>query len=69
MAIIATKSGWLSLGALVEEDDKSWTLYIEDQRRNRIIRKDDTDVQVFASVHEAERWVLFSRHPMARLRA
>jgi hypothetical protein len=69
MAIIATKSGWFSLGALVDETDETWTLYVDEQRRNRTIRKDDVHVQVFSSVEEAEQWVLFNHQPIARLRA
>lgn len=63
MAIIATKSGWLTLGALVHEDEQSWTVHIRDQKRDRVINKSDTLVQVFQSAHDAEHWVKFNILP------
>lgn len=59
MAIHAKSNGWLIMGTIIEESESSWIFHAVDEKRRKVIAKNDPKNQVFDgenAVSEAEKW-------------
>ena len=59
MAIHAKANGWLIVGEVIEETESSWIFKAIDEKRKKVIAKNDPKNQVFDGkneVEKAEKW-------------
>jgi len=59
MAIHAKANGWLIVGEIIEETEFSWIFKAMDEKRKKVIAKNDPKNQVFDgknAVEKAEKW-------------
>ena len=59
MAIHAKANGWLIAGEVIEETESSWIFKAVDEKRKKVIAKNDPKNQVFDgknAVEKAEKW-------------
>ena len=59
MAIHAKSNGWLISGKIIEESESSWIFHAFDEKRRKVIAKNDPKNQVFDgenAVAKAEKW-------------
>jgi len=59
MAIHAKANGWLIGGKIIEETEFSWIFHATDEKRKKVIAKNDPKNQVFDgnnAMEKAEKW-------------
>lgn len=59
MAIHAKSNGWLIGGKVISECESSWIFHATDEKRQKVIAKNDPKNQVFTgekAVENAEKW-------------
>ncbi|QHJ80340.1 MAG: hypothetical protein [Bacteriophage sp.] len=59
MAIHAKSNGWLIGGKVMYESESSWIFHATDEKRQKVIAKNDPKNQVFTginAVEDAEKW-------------